>query len=272
LDARGDFGRGTLGAVRKLLSRKLLLIGVVALLVAGGGGALAATQLASNPRQAYLNDVAKRLGVTPAKLSAAMQGATIDQIEAAVKAGKLTRAQADKMEQAIKTGGKLPFPAARLGRPLRFFGPAGPGWGFAMRAGPFELGAAALKYLGISAASLRSGIAAGKTLGQIADATPGKSAAGLQSAVLAARRAQLAKAVADKQLTAAQETMLLARLQKTIHALINAHFAAGQGGPMPKFRAPGRHGMFPGLVPYGGPPIPVHPSYAPPPPGPGGII
>ena len=71
-----------------------------------------------NPRQAFLNDVAKRLNVTPAQLNSALKGAAIDQLDAAVKAGKLTQAQANALKQRIQQGahGGAPFGSDRRAR------------------------------------------------------------------------------------------------------------------------------------------------------------
>jgi len=56
--------------------------------------------------------------------------------------------------------------------------------------------AAAATYLGISQAQLAGALSSGKTLAQVADATSGKSAAGLTQTLLAIHRARLAAAVA----------------------------------------------------------------------------
>lgn len=56
---------------------------------------------------------------------------------------------------------------------------------------------AAATYLGLSASTLRSELASGKSLGQIAAATPGKSEAGLVQALEAAARERLASANAN---------------------------------------------------------------------------
>ena len=85
--------------------RKRVTVGLLgAAVVAGGGIAYAATQ-SSDPRDAYLNDVAKRLNVTPEKLREAMKGASLDRVEQAVKDGKLTREQADAVRKKIEAGG-----------------------------------------------------------------------------------------------------------------------------------------------------------------------
>jgi hypothetical protein len=56
-----------------------------------------------------------------------------------------------------------------------------------------SLRAAVLSYLGITPAQLRADLRSGKSLAQIAEATAGKSAAGLSSAILAAADQRLAK-------------------------------------------------------------------------------
>jgi hypothetical protein len=95
-----------------------LVIGLAALVVAAFAGvAYAATQSSvPNTRQAFLNDVAKRLHVTPEQLTAALQGATQDQLQAAVKAGRLTQAQANALEQRLKQNGKGPAVPVPFGR------------------------------------------------------------------------------------------------------------------------------------------------------------
>ncbi len=120
--------------------KRRLAIGVTAIaVVAFAGGAYAQSQdSGANARQAFLNDVAKRLNVTPKQLSAALQGAAIDQLNAAVASGRLTQAQANALKQRITKGATVPLPAGPgLGRPgfipgRRLFGapgqPGGPGF------------------------------------------------------------------------------------------------------------------------------------------------
>ncbi len=110
--------------------KRNLVIGLVALVVAAcAGGAYAATQNSGpTTRQAFLNDVAKRLHVTPKELSSALSGATQDEIQAEVKAGMLTQAQANALEQRLKssaTAPLLPLTPGLAGRP-RLFGGGGP--------------------------------------------------------------------------------------------------------------------------------------------------
>ncbi len=183
--------------------RKLVIVGVFFAACSFGGGAYAATQDGSDSAspQAFLNDVAKRLGVTSQKLTAAFEGAATDQLNAAVKAGKLTQAEANAIEQRMRDHRSAPFgflgpgPRELLGPGgfgPRGFGPRGFGPGGFLgpreffRSGPGGAPApvlnAAAKYLGISTSALRSELRSGKTFQQIAT-EHGKSADGLKRAI-----------------------------------------------------------------------------------------
>lgn len=183
---------GSRRTVSSKLKRKLTLALVAIIAVAAAGGAYAATQSSSgSSRQAFLNDVAKRLNVAPAQLTSALQGAYADRLAAEVAAGRLTQAQANAIEQRIKSSGVAPV----LG-----LGGHGAGWGAgnwggavkglprAPRLGRFgahgDLGAVA-SYLGLSNAKLLGDLRAGKSLTQIA-ASQHKTAAGLRRALASA--------------------------------------------------------------------------------------
>jgi hypothetical protein len=232
-----------------------LVIGLVALAVVGfAGGAYAATQ-SSGPttRQAFLNDVAKRLHVTPQQLTAALNGAEIDQLQAEVKAGRLNQSQANSLEQRLKQNG------AKSAVPFGFFGPGlgfgggpgpGPGPGGGPGGGPGfgprfrAFGGAGLagglgtvaSYLGLTDAQLLQQLASGKSLAQIATAK-GKSVSVLEQDLTSAEKTRLDKLVADKMLTAAQEQKLLSGLSARIANAVNRKgFAAPRfGGPALRF-------------------------------------
>lgn len=87
--------------------------------------------------------------------------------------------------------------------------------------------APAAGYLGIAPAKLRAEVRGGKTLGQIARETPGKSVAGLLHATVAARRAQLAAELAAGKISPAQEKTRLAELNRR-----TAEQVAGTGVPV----------------------------------------
>ncbi len=182
---------------------KRLAIGASGLALLGGGAvAMAATQhdSAGTARGAYLDDVAKHLNVTPGALTAAMEAARDEQIQAAVAAGRITQTQADALQQRTSQSGGAPLPRLGLGR-----------------AGVAERAVAA-RYLGLSAATLRSERRAGKSLAQIASATPGRSTAGLRAALLAADRARTEHAATSGLITPKQEQRRLARLEHTVEA------------------------------------------------------
>ena len=96
--------------------RRVMVIGTaVAALAAIGGTALA--HESSTVGDSFLGDFARHLGVSPAKVREAYQATVIDRIEAAVKAGRLTRAQADAIEARVKShqGGPFLFGGPRPG-------------------------------------------------------------------------------------------------------------------------------------------------------------
>jgi hypothetical protein len=207
-------------------------------LVAGAGGTYAATRGGGDDeRSAYLNDVARRLDVSPEKLRSALRGAFHDRLDAAVRAGRLTREQADAIKERTKRhGGPAPF-LGRSGfgeRPL-LGGPDG-------HRGPFRAGVdAASKYLGLSPSRLHARLAAGRSLAQVARAR-GKSVEGLKDAIADAIRDRLDAAVDAKRLTKAQEQELLSRLDDRIDAIVERRGFGprrarhrGAWGPHPPF-------------------------------------
>jgi hypothetical protein len=92
---------------------------------------------------------------------------------------------------------------------------------------------------------LTTQLQAGKTLAQVADATSGKSAAGLVGALVAAEKTELATAVAAGTVTQAQSDQIASTLTARFTALVNstrpAHDDHGQGlrpGYAPRGTAP----------------------------------
>jgi hypothetical protein len=231
--------------------KRNLALGAAGLALAGGaGGALAATKGSDSERTAFLNDAAKRLSVSPEALTKALQGAFSDRLDAAVKAGKLTRQQADAIKKRVQQGGGLPFLGVgpRGGPGGRFFGHRGRGPGFAGLA-------PAAKYLGLTDAQLRDRLAAGTSLAQVA-ADQHKPLDGLKDALKAAIRAKLDAAVADKRLTKEQQQRILADVDRRIDEVVQRTGGRGHrwGGPPPPGAPPGAPGRPPGPPP--GPPGP----------------
>jgi hypothetical protein len=221
------------------VSRKTKLVSAIAALalVAIAGGAYAATQSSTTPRQAFLNDAAKRLNVSPAKLRSALQGALIDRLNAAVAAGRITKAQASAIEKRIQQGGRVGLGAR--GFFGHRFGPGGPGGpGFAAPGGPRigPLGAAA-SYLGVSQMQLFKDLSSGKSLAQVAK-SKNKSVSGVRSAILNSLKSRLDKAVSAKMITKTQEQRILSRLsprltEKINHAGYGPRFGGGPVGHPP---------------------------------------
>jgi hypothetical protein len=112
-------------------------------------------------------------GKSVSGLVTALVAAEKTELAAAVTAGKLTQAQADTISATLQQ---------RFTDFVNGVRPAGDGH-FGHGPGP-ALDAAAT-YLGISQTSLFTQLKSGKTLAQIADATTGKSAAGLIAALVA---------------------------------------------------------------------------------------
>jgi hypothetical protein len=212
--------------VSKRTKQALILGALVAALVIGAGAAVAGGGLGfDNDQQAFLDNAATRLGVTPAELKTALQGAYGDRLDAAVAAGKITKEQADALKQRAKDG--IPLFGGRHG---------GPG-GFGFHASA-SLTAAAT-YLGLTEAELRAELQAGKTLAQVAKAK-GKSVDGLETALAAEAKKKLAAAVKAGTLTQAQADEIEKRLNEHLDDLVNGtggpgfgHRGHGFGGPPP---------------------------------------
>jgi len=81
--------------------------------------------------------------------------------------------------------------------------------------------ALAASYLGVSRIQLHSERHAGKTLAQIAAATPGKSEAGLIQTLLVARKSALAQRLKEGAINQAQVDGLPAKLPQRIVARVN---------------------------------------------------
>ncbi|HEX5557306.1 MAG TPA: hypothetical protein VFX13_06760 [Gaiellales bacterium] len=180
--------------------KRRIVIAAVALGVAGLGGTALATS--SPGGNSFFDDVAHRLGVSPAKLQSAVNGALADRLDRLVQQGKLTRAQADGiLKHARADGGGFPFGGwAPYGRPRHHVG-----FGTGPMGGPL---AGAAGYLGLPADDLMKELRSGKSPAAIAKAN-GKSVGGLESALIAPVKARLDAAVKAGRLTKSQERHVL---------------------------------------------------------------
>ena len=220
------------------LKRRIVIAAVVLGVVGLGGTALATSSSGGNP---FLNDVAGRLGIAPAKLQAAINGAISDRLNQLVKQGKLTRAQAKAIEQRMQQhGGVRPF-AGPFGGPFgggafhhHFRGGPRPGFGFGP--GPVGLLQTAATYLGVSQATLIKDLRSGKTLAAVAKAN-GKPVSGLEAALvarLAPPKSPSSGATTGPHLTKAQAARFHKMLVAGIDRMVTKgfHFGFGFGGPM----------------------------------------
>jgi AraC-like DNA-binding protein len=225
-----------------LLLRHKLLVGAAALVAAASaGGAYAATQSGSSPQQAFINDVAKRLHVSPTQLRSALKGALSDRLQALVKSGQLTQAQANRIVQQLEQGGRLPL----------FFLAPGARFGFhahGLIGGPLHPVAG---YLGLTEIQLLADLRSGQSLAHIAKAR-GKSVSGLERAIITAEKARLDRLVTAGMITKAQEQRLLNRLSARVARLVNRTGFGRLMMPEP-----------PRLMPNDGPPLPPPVGVAP---------
>jgi hypothetical protein len=205
-----------------------IAVGAAAVLAAaGGGGAIAASQTGSPSEEsnAIIDDAAKQLGISPSRLSDALKTALSDRVDAAVAAGRLTKAEGDAIKERIQSDD---FPV---------FGGLHRGFGH------FAKLDAAAEYLGLTEAQLRSELQGGKSLAQVAT-DRGKSVDGLVDVLVAAAKEHLDNAVAAGRLTQAQEDEMLAGLKERITSLVNSTGLEGLHF--------GRPGV--GFRPFDGPP------------------
>jgi ribosomal protein S4 len=197
--------------------KRKLAIGAAGLLALGGAGAAyGVTQGGKDERQAFLNDAAKRLNVSPDKLQGALQGAFEDRLGAAVKAGRITQAEANAIKKKIEQGGGPPvgIPGFGFGAERHFEFRGGPG-------GPIKAGLdAAASYLDLTPQQLIDKLGSGKSLADVASDQK-KSVDGLKSAIKDSVKKQLDQAVTDKKITQDQENKILDGLDSRIDDVVN---------------------------------------------------
>jgi hypothetical protein len=196
-----------------------------ALAAAGTGVAVATTRSddAKEREQAVLSDAAKRLNVEPSELRDALGEAEDAQLDADVKAGRLTQEQADAIKQRRHAIGSVlggPGPGFEHHR----FGP-GPGPG-----GPGDVMDAAADAIGISQAKLFEELRGGKSLSEVAKAH-GKSFDDVKAAVKAAVKKHLDEEVDEGHLTRSQADEMLSRLVEHLDEFGSFHRFHHPPGP-----------------------------------------
>jgi hypothetical protein len=205
----------------KITRRTKIVISAAGLLaVAGSGAAVAAAQEStrSSESKAVIDDAAKELGISSSKLSDALKKALGDRVDAAVAAGRITKAEGDAVKQRI-TSDDFPL-LGGLHHGLGRHGIVG------------RLDAAA-GYIGITEAQLRAELEGGKSIAQVAK-DHNKPVDGLVDALYADAKQKLDDAVSTGRLTKTQETEMLSVLKARITDMINK-----TGVDEPHFSRPG---------------------------------
>ena len=135
-------------------------------------------------------------------------------LDGLVAKGTITQAQEDAILQAFKDAAPSPKPNAKPGRPsgpnpMAFMG---------------DLMKATSEYLGVDPKTLLPELRGGKSLADIANATPGKNAAGLIAALTNAANARVDAGVTANKLTADQAAALKTKIAAEITAFVNRSF------------------------------------------------
>ena len=240
------------------------------LVLVGAGGTYAATKSSGDSeRQAFLDDVAKRLNVDPKDLTNALREAFFDRLDAAVKAGtthqgpgrrdqeerrerrrRAVRALRRTRSRPRRTSRLLPSRRASRSRPRRAAASAG-------STRPRSSSASPTRSCAISCSP-------GKSLADIAK-DKGKSVDDLKAAIKDGVKTKLDAAVKDKKLTQDQEDKILKELDSHLDDLVNGkpgkfggkrehhRWKNGPGGGPP---------TAPGTYPGSAPAVPAPPAAA----------
>jgi len=192
------------------------------------------------------------LGTNPADLKTALPGTSLgaiaDKTTGKSKAGLVTslttyangaidKAVADKKltaDQAAKAKSSAPARITRFvdrtypAKTPRTVTPRAPKPAVAPRVQNFigDAASAARDYLGLSAADLATSLRSGKSLGEVADTTAGKTRTGLIASLATSTNAKIDKAVTDGKVTAEQATTLKATVQSAVTTLVDRKGAA----------------------------------------------
>jgi hypothetical protein len=216
--------------------RLALIVAALALLAGGTAVALGATgSRHSRPRahahahsgRGLVASAATYLGVQPSQLRQELRaGKTLAQVADGTPgrsvSGLLTALVAARSQSLEGRVAQLPGKLeGRLTQPGARHRNRGPGAKTAR--------AAVMAYLGISGKQLRSDRRTGKTLAQIANGTPGKSASGLAAVVVGARKARLDAALAAGKISNSTAEARSAHLAQHAHQLLSRQPAVKRG-------------------------------------------
>ena len=197
-----------------------IVAGAAVIAALGGGTAAAVAATADDPKateNAVLADAAKKLGVSSDDLRSALAGAEDAQVDAQVKAGQLTQAQADAIKARRTADGTV------LGVGGGHGGPGGRGGHPGGR-----LADDAAKAIGITTTSLFDQLRGGKTLEDIAKAK-GKTLDEVKAAVKTSATAELKADLDAKRITQTQYDEQISHLDDAIADLASGKLGHGGG-------------------------------------------
>jgi len=230
-----------MSSVNRRVRQKVIAAAAVAVLLAGGALAAVSATGQSNTHSAHAGAHAARsrelvvaagyLGISTARLSSELaSGKTLAQL-AEASSGKSKSGLIDALIAARKA--KLGAAATKLeeraGRAVNRVG--GPGASASasrlqlLFAAAHTPGTLAAGYLGVAPTTLQSELRSGKTLAQLAAASPGSSEAGLIETLVAAKQSRFDGAAAARKLTGAQRKKRQARLQQRMTRLVRRRFS-----------------------------------------------
>ena len=215
------------------------------------GGAYADSQSASHPHKAsgcrsekaVIGDAARRLHVTPTRLTGALKAAVVDQIDAALAAGRLTRAQAESIKRRIEQSPGLTFEPGLLAPEIKAAQVIAPPTHRMTIVAPGLFGRPAIVtsvagYLGLTDGQLMRRLSGGESLAQIAKAR-GKSESGLERAITSAVKSQL------RNVSKAKHTPRALKLPGVLKQPLplpsrHIHYIVSSSGPLLSTPPPGR--------------------------------
>lgn len=184
------------------------------------------------PMQAIANDffakLAGKLGVAPDRMTSAAKEVQKEQIDEAVKAGRMTPEMAARLKERIDAG-QFILPPAGPPKPGPGGRGAGPGRPGIAPGGPMMDHAALATWLGITPEQLRTELN-GKSLAQVAQAH-GKTRDALITFLTDQVKGRIEQAVTAGRLTRQQaDTMIEAFKQRVGQMVDQVHTAGGPGG------------------------------------------
>ena len=219
-------------SMKNVTSKRALVAASALSLVVGAGGAVAASKGSPTRGDGFLARVAGHLGISTQKLEDATKAAAIDQVNADLQAGRITKDQADELKARIEKGEAPLFLGGQ-----RHFGPHRFGdFGHVPFGAHGHLSVAA-DYLGLTVPQLFQKLASGQSLADVAKAQH-KSVDGLKKAIVNGAKQDLDQAVKSGFLTEAQAKEALSALQSRIDDIVNGSFP----GPGPRGRFHWRQG------------------------------